>query len=130
MNRLLTKLQLLYYTLPFTVIHADNCNYGGISIENGKFVIRQPCDSGDETFDEVMLKGNDVIFKFTKAMFNISLIVSVISIALAGVELAMAGGNTRRKEKALHRLKLTLIGSAGLGGISLIINLGFSLFRS
>lgn len=135
MKDLLTKLQLFIYTMPVQLVFADDAcdgeHYGGISYGPGGFTIKKPCSqSSDTTFVGTVEKGNDIIYKFTEAMLGASIIISVISIIISGVELAASAGNPRKKEHAWHRMKYSLIGAAGLGAINLIIHLAFGLLRS
>lgn len=135
MKDLLTKLQLFIYTMPVQLVFADDAcdgeHYGGISYGPGGFTIKKPCNPKNiDTFETTVEKGNDIIFKFIEAMLGMSLIIAVISIVISALELATSAGNPRKKEHAWHRMKYSLIGAAGLGGVNLIVRLAFGLLRS
>lgn len=103
-------------------------NYGGISLENGQFVVKPQCDQVEE-FGNKMNGAYNQFYRIYIYIWSGSLIIAVICLAFGAVQLAMSAGNPQKKQKAWGRIKLSLLTVALLGGITTIIVFAFSLFR-
>lgn len=135
MKRILLKLQLILYTIPFTLVFAGNdtdCtdNYGGIVVGANGFEIKKRCkNTVVSSFDADMDKGALILGKTFTYIYAASVTIGVISLVYGGIELATSAGNQRKKEHAMNRIKSSLIAEALLGGIWTIVNIAVALLK-
>ena len=139
MKKLLIKLQILLYTIPFSSVFAGELgkpktectnNYGGIVVGKNGFEIRERCSSTvSSTFDQDMDKGALILGKTFTYIYAASIILGVISLVYGGIELATSAGNQRKKEHAMNRIRSSFIAEALLGGIWVIVRIALAMFK-
>ena len=139
MKKILTKIQLFFYTIPLMLIssnvYADGteCSdaYGGVVIGKDGFSVKQPCTKTvDKTFEQDMGAGSEVLWTLFEFIFAIAGITGMISLVVGAVQFAMSAGNQRQKEHAMKRIKASLLVMAVLGGFWAIVKIFFNLFRA
>ena len=105
----------------------SNCE-GGISVTSDGITVCKPKVGGGNADNEINgILG--ILDEWDQIIRGFSLIICVISLALAGVQLAMSAGNQMKKQKAMERLKMSLIATAVLGSLNLIISILLGIAR-
>ena len=101
--------------------------YGGFTMENGNINLN-PANGVEVTNGEDAINNSFTALKtILGALRGIGIIVCVICLVYGAVQIAMAAGNPQASQKAKERIKLSLVGTALIGGATVIVNIFYNI---
>lgn len=101
--------------------------YGGFTMNDGKIELNpyQGVETGTGT--EAINKSFTALKTILGALRGIGTIVCVICLVYGAIQFAMAAGNPQNATKAKQRMKTSLIGTALIGGATVIFSLFYNI---
>lgn len=105
----------------------SNGTYGGFSMTDGGINLNPTngveASSGTEAINNSFTAMKTIL----GALRGIGIIICVICLVYGAIQMAMASGNPQSSMKAKSRMRLALMGTALIGGLTVIVNIFYNI---